>query len=174
MFLIEVVTGLLAQSTALLADALDMFGDALVYGFSLYVLARSARWQAAAALLKGTIMGLFGLLVLGEAVYKAFFPLLPRAEVMGAIGVLALLANLTCLLLLWRHRSDDLNMQSTWICSRNDVLANFGVLGAAAGVRLFHSGWPDWLIGAAIASLFLVSAARVMAQAAQAWQTVRV
>jgi cation diffusion facilitator family transporter len=174
MFIIEVVAGLLAQSTALLADALDMFGDALVYGFSLYVIARNGRWKAAAALLKGTIMGAFGLAVLGEAVYKVFSPTVPRADVIGAIGVLALLANVACLILLWRHRTDDINMQSTWLCSRNDVLANLGVLVAAIGVRVFHAGWPDLLIGTVIASLFLASAVRVTRQALREFHTVYV
>jgi len=174
MFCVEVVAGLFAHSTVLLADALDMFGDALVYGFSLYVIARSGRWKAGAALLKGTIMGVFGLLVLGEAVYKVLSPTLPRADVIGAIGLLALLANVACLLFLWRHRTDDINMQSTWLCSRNDVLANLGVLVAAIGVRVFQSGWPDLLIGTAIASLFLASAVRVTRQAVRELRSVQV
>jgi Co/Zn/Cd efflux system component len=174
MFIIEAVAGLMAQSTALLADVLDMLGDALVYGFSLYVIARNGRWKAAAALLKGTIMGAFGLAVLGEAVYKVFSATVPRADVIGAIGVLALLANVTCLLLLWRHRTDDINMQSTWLCSRNDVLANLGVLMAAVGVRVYQAGWPDLLIGAAIAGLFLASAVRVTSQAVRECRAVHV
>jgi cation diffusion facilitator family transporter len=172
MFFVELLAGLFAQSTALLADALDMLGDALVYGFSLYVIARSGRWKAGAALLKGTIMAVFGLVVLGEAVYKVLSPILPRADVIGAIGLLALLANVTCLLFLWRHRTDDINMQSTWLCSRNDVLANLGVLVAAIGVRVFQSGWPDLLIGTAIASLFLASAVRVTRQAVRELRTI--
>lgn len=171
MFCLEVIAGLVAQSTALLADALDMFGDTLVYGFSLYVIARSVSWKAAAAVLKGTIMGIFGLAVLAEAGYKLLYPTVPRAEVIGAIGILALLANASCLLLLWRHRGDDVNMRSTWLCSRNDVLANCGVLIAAMGVRVFQSGWPDLLIGLVIASLFLASAVQVIAQAVRALRT---
>ena len=174
MFFVEILAGLFAQSTALLADALDMLGDALVYGFSLYVITRNARWKAGAALLKGTIMGMFGLVVLGEAMYKVLSPTLPRADVIGAIGLLALLANVACLLLLWRHRTDDINMQSTWLCSRNDVLANLGVLVAAIGVRVFQSGWPDLLIGTTIASLFLASAVRVTRQAVRELRTIRV
>jgi cation diffusion facilitator family transporter len=173
MFCIEGMAGLLAQSTALLADALDMLGDALVYGFSLYVIDRSERWKSAAALLKGMIMGMFGLAVLGEAIYKAVSPTVPRADIIGAIGVLALLANVICLVLLWRHRTDDINMQSTWLCSRNDVVANLGVLVAAVGVRALQSGWPDLLIGSAIAGLFLASAARVTRQAVRELRTVR-
>jgi Co/Zn/Cd efflux system component len=113
MFLIEGGAGLMAHSTALLADALDMLGDASVYGFSLVVLAWSARWQAGAALAKGGIMLAFGLGVLGEAVDKAFHPVMPGVETMGVVGGLALAANAVCFLLLYRHRGDTLNMRST-------------------------------------------------------------
>jgi cation diffusion facilitator family transporter len=156
LFVVEAAAGLVAHSTALLADSLDMLGDALVYGFSLYVLWRSAEWQAAAAVLKGAIMAVFGVGVLIEAVYKkAIAGVVPMAETMGIIGLLVLLCNGLCFLLLFRHRSDDLNMRSTWLCSRNDILANLSVLIAAAGVKVFDSSWPDILIGAAIAALFL-------------------
>jgi len=155
LFVVEAAAGLVAHSTALLADSLDMLGDALVYGFSLYVLWRSAEWKAAAAVLKGAIMAVFGVGVLIEAVYKAIAGVVPMAETMGIIGLLVLLGNGLCFLLLFRHRSDDLNMRSTWLCSRNDILANLSVLIAAAGVKVFDSSWPDILIGAAIAALFL-------------------
>jgi Co/Zn/Cd efflux system component len=159
---VEAAAGLVAHSTALLADSLDMLGDALVYGFSLYVLWRSAEWKAAAAVLKGAIMAVFGVGVLIEAVYKAIAGVVPMAETMGIIGLLVLLGNGLCFLLLFRHRSDDLNMRSTWLCSRNDILANLSVLIAAAGVKVLDSSWPDILIGAAIAALFLRSAFTVL------------
>ena len=160
MFFVEGAAGILAHSTSLLADALDMLGDALVYGFSLFVLARSARWQASAALVKGAFMLLFGLAVLGEAAHKIFHPVMPVAETMGIVGSLALAANLVCFSLLYRHRGDNLNMSSTWLCSRNDLVANVAVLAAAAGSFLLVSRWPDILVGCLIASLFLGSALR--------------
>jgi cation diffusion facilitator family transporter len=162
LFVVEAAAGLVAHSTALLADSLDMLGDALVYGFSLYVLWRRAEWKTAAAVLKGAIMAVFGVGVLIEAVYKAIAGVVPMAETMGIIGLLVLLGNGLCFLLLFRHRSDDLNMRSTWLCSRNDILANLSVLIAAAGVKVFDSSWPDILIGAAIAALFLRSAFTVL------------
>ncbi|MFD2271300.1 cation diffusion facilitator family transporter [Undibacterium arcticum] len=162
MFVVEGWAGLVAHSTALMADALDMLGDALVYGFSLFVLARSTRWQAGAALAKGGFMLVFGLGVLGEATYKAFNPILPSVQMMGVVGGAALAANLVCFFLLYRHRSDNLNMTSTWLCSRNDLIANLGVLLAAGGGYAFHSRWPDTLIGAIIAALFLSSALSVL------------
>ncbi len=168
MFVIEASGGLLANSTALLADSLDMLGDATVYGFSLFVLARSARWQARAALAKGAFMLLFAIAVIGEAVHKALNPVLPDAQTMGLIGALALAANLACFLLLYRHRADNLNMSSTWLCSRNDVIANIGVLIAAAASAALLSRWPDVLVGVAIATLFLKSAIGVLSQASLA------
>ena len=152
-------------SVSLVADSLDMLGDALVYGFSLYVVARGASMKARAALFKGGIMAAFGFFVLGQAIYRIVFPQLPAFEAIGAIGLLALAANSVCFLLLWRHRADDINMSSVWLCSRNDIIANISVLFAAAGVWLTHSGWPDILVGLALAALFLRSALLVLREA---------
>ena len=162
MFVVELTAGLMSGSLSLLADSLDMLGDALVYGFSLYVVARGARMKARAALFKGIIMALFALFVLGQAIYRILFPHVPVFEVIGAIGLLALAANGICFFLLWRHRSDDINMSSVWLCSRNDLIANVSVLFAAAGVWLTHSGWPDILVGLALAALFARSALFVL------------
>jgi len=170
MFVVEGTAGLLAHSTALLADALDMLGDALVYGFSLFVLDRSARWQAGASLAKGVFMLAFGLGVLAEALYKAFVPVMPNAETMGIIGALALMANLVCFTLLYRHRADNLNMSSTWLCSRNDLIANVAVLMAAGASLLLVSRWPDIVVGSLIASLFLHSAIGVLRRSLKAWR----
>lgn len=171
MFLVEGGAGLMAHSTSLLADALDMLGDALVYGFSLFVLARSARWQAVAALAKGGFMLAFGMGVLGEGLYKIFHPRMPGFEVMGIIGGMALAANLMCFGLLYRYRSDNLNMSSTWLCSRNDLIANVGVLMAAATTYFLASRWPDIIVGCIIAGMFLISAFRVLGQSIQALRT---
>lgn len=165
MFIMELTAGLLSGSVSLVADSLDMLGDALVYGFSIYVVARGARMKANAALLKGGVMAAFGLFVLGQAVYKIVFPQLPVFEAIGAIGLLALATNSLCFMLLWRHRADDINMSSVWLCSRNDIIANVSVLFAAVGVWLSHSGWPDILVGLALAVLFLRSALFVLREA---------
>lgn len=168
MFLFEGGAGLFAHSASLLADALDMLGDALVYGFSLFVLARSARWKAGAALAKGGFMLLFGLGALAEAEYKILRPVLPSVEIMGMVGGIALAANLVCFFLLNRHRADNLNMSSTWLCARNDLIANIGVLVAAGGGYLLISRWPDIVVGVVIAGLFLTSAFNVIRQSVSA------
>jgi len=162
LFVVEAAAGLVAHSTALLADSLDMLGDALVYGFSLYVLWRSAKWKAAAAIVKGIIMTVFGMGVLAQGIHKVLLGIVPSAEIMGIIGALVLLGNGICFLLLLRHRGDDLNMRSTWLCSRNDIIANLSVLIAAVGVKVFDASWPDVLVGTAIAALFLSSAFSVL------------
>ena len=107
---------------------------------------------------KGIIMAAFGVGVVIEAVLKLVAGVVPEGSLMGMFGMLALVANVSCLVLLMRHRSDDLNMRSTWVCSRNDVIANGGVLLAAAGVALTGTAWPDILIGLLIAGIFLSSA----------------
>jgi Co/Zn/Cd efflux system component len=162
LFIVEAAAGLLAHSTALLADSLDMFGDSLVYGFSLYVLWRSAQWKARAAVFKGVVMALFGAGVLVEVLYKITTGVVPLAETMGIVGLLVLFGNGLCFFLLYRHRSDDLNMRSTWLCSRNDIVANTAVLAAAAAVKVFNSLWPDIVVGGAIAALFLKTAVAVL------------
>ena len=165
MFVVELVFGLLAGSVALLADSLDMLGDALVYGFSLYVIARGPVWKARAAVAKAAVMGLFGAFVLGQLVYKLVYPQLPTFETMGAVGALALVANGVCFALLWRHRAEDINMRSVWLCSRNDLIANASVLLAAWAVWMTLSPWPDIAVGALICAMFLRSAFLVAREA---------
>jgi len=162
MFLIELTAGIIGHSSALTSDSLDMFGDALVYGFSLYAVAKGPRWRAGAGLLKGWIMGIFGVAAIGTVVYRLISNVPPDSETMGAIGVLALVANTTCLVLLYRHKQDDINMRSTWLCSRNDVIANLTVLVAAAMVYFTGLALPDAAVGLAIAALFLHSAVQVI------------
>lgn len=167
MFAVELAAGILAGSSALLADSLDMLGDALAYGVTLYAVGRGALWKAKAALFKGALMWGFGLYVLADAAYKSVAAHVPHYETMGAVGLLALLANALCLALLWRHRADDINMRSVWICSRNDLVANGAVLFAAAGVWFTQSVWPDVIVGFAIALLVLRSANGVIADASR-------
>ena len=172
MFIVELIAGLLGHSASLVADSLDMLGDALVYAFSLYVIAGSPSMKARAALLKGVIMASFGFFVLVQAIYRIAYPQLPVFEAIGAIGLLALAANSTCFFLLWRHRADDINMSSVWLCSRNDIIANISVLFAALGVWFTHSAWPDILVGIALAALFLRSALHVLRESIMALRIV--
>jgi len=165
MFFVEGAAGVMAHSNALVADSLDMLGDALVYGLSIYVLSRGARWRAGSALVKGLIMAGFGLFALVMAVYHLIRPALPVAEAIGGVGLLVLAANSLCLFMLWRHRSDDINMHSVWLCSRNDIIANVSVIFAGIGVWLTASGWPDLLVGLAISLIFLRSAYHVILRA---------
>lgn len=165
MFVVELASGLLARSTALLSDSLDNLGDALTYGLSLYVVSRDERSKARVALFKGGLILAAGLFVLGQVIYGILHPEVPVFETMGIVSLLALAANATCLALLWKHRAEDVNMSSVWECSRNDIASNTAVFVAAGAVWLTQSGWPDIAVGLALACLFLRSAVRVIANA---------
>ena len=165
MFCLELLVGLLAGSVALQADSLDMLSDTLVYGFSLYAIGRNNRWRAGAALLKGSIMAVFGLGVLFQSVYKLLASDLPKPHFMFFMSAITLVANAICLFLLSRHKTDDLNMRSTWLCSRNDIIANTSVLLAAALVAVTQSKWPDVVVGLLITSIFLKSAVYILREA---------
>lgn len=173
MFVVELGAGLAAGSVALLADSLDMLGDALVYGVSLLAVTRGERWKAGAALFKGAVMAGFGLFVLVKAVHGMLIPELPQVSLMGSVGLLALAANGLCLALLWRHRGDDVNMRSAWLCSRNDIVANVSVLGAAGAVLVLGSAWPDIAVGLALAALWLASSLGVVRSASRALAAAR-
>lgn len=165
MFVVELLAGLAASSSSLVSDSLDMLGDALVYAFSLYAVAQSTRIKAQSALFKGAVMAAFALLALGQVIHKLAVPQVPAFEVIGGVGLLALAANGVCFAMLWRHRADDINMSSVWLCSRNDIIANLGVIAAAAGVWFTGTRWPDIVVGIAIAALFAKSAVTVLAGA---------
>jgi cation diffusion facilitator family transporter len=162
MFVIELLAGMMAGSTALLSDSLDNLGDALTYGLSLYAVSRGLRSKAKVALFKGLLILAAGLFVLSQVAYRIAVPVIPTYETMGLVSLLALSANGTCLAMLWKHREEDINMSSVWECSRNDIASNVAVLLATVGVWLTHSGWPDILIGALLALMFLKSAVKVL------------
>lgn len=170
MFAIEFIAGWLVGSIALLGDSLDMFGDATVYALTLYALDRSERARAGATLVKGGFMLLFGVAVVVEAIHKSLSGLPPEADWMGTIGVVALAANTLCFVMLYRFRRGDLNLRSTWLCSRNDLVANASVIIAALLVALTQSAWPDVIVGLAIAALFLHTAWGVLSEAWPNWR----
>jgi Co/Zn/Cd efflux system component len=165
MFVLEFCAGLVARSASLMADSVDMLGDALVYAISLYALEKSLRWRAGSALLKGGFILVLGLGVLVEIVFKILWGMAPASGIMLAFGTMALAANFSCLALLWPYRRHDVNLASTFECSRNDVVANLGVLVAATLVAVSGSAWPDLVVAAAIAFMFLRSSLRVLADA---------
>ena len=165
MFVVEMISGILARSTALLSDSLDNLGDALTYGLSLYAVSRDRRTKAKVALFKGMLICAAGVFVLGQVAWRAWFGGMPVAATIGIVSVLALAANGTCLALLWNHREDDVNMSSVWECSRNDILSNLSVLVAAGAIWLTGSRWPDLIVGVLLALWFLRSAARVLGTA---------
>ena len=167
MFLVEIIAGALAGSKALQADALDFLGDTVTYGLSLLVIGMPLRTRANTALLKGVSLGTMGAWVLGTTLHQVFFLGLPKAEVMGAVGFLALAANLGSVALLMRFKNGDANVRSVWLCSRNDAIGNIAVMLAAAAVWLTGTAWPDLVVAILMAGLFFWSSLQIVRQALQ-------
>ena len=165
MFVVEMAAGYLARSQALQADALDFFGDSLTYGLSLAVIGMPLATRANVALLKGASLLAMGLWVLGSTAWKVLYTGVPEAEIMGLIGFLALAANLASVILLIAYKDGDANVRSVWLCSRNDAIGNVAVMIAALGVWGTATGWPDLIVAAIMASLFLSSAWQIITQA---------
>jgi Co/Zn/Cd efflux system component len=165
MFLVIVIAAQFAKSTALFADALDNLGDALTYGLSLIAVASGVTVKAKVALFKGVLILVAAVIVSAQIAYKLAYPSTPIFELMGTFSVVGLVANSLCLLLLWRHRHEDINMSSVWECSRNDIASNLSVFVAAGAVWLTDSGWPDVLVAIALVTLLLRSSARVISSA---------
>lgn len=162
MFGVEIASGWLAQSTGLIADALDMFADAAVYGLALYAVGRAARHKLRAARLSGWLQLLLALGALAEVLRRLLLGSEPEPPLMMGIALLALLANLSCMALLARHREGGVHMRASWIFSTNDVLANLGVIVAGALVAWSGSNLPDLLIGTVIALLVANGARRIL------------
>lgn len=172
MFGVEMVAGHLAQSRALMADALDFFADAVTYGISLAVIGMSLRIRSLAALGKGISLAVMGIWVMGSTIYQVFILNMPEPKVMGVIAVLALVANLVSVLFLMKWKDGDANVRSVWICSRNDAIGNVAVMLAALGVFGTGSAWPDLIVAAVMAGLFLNSARHIIQQARREMKTV--
>jgi len=165
MFAVEMAAGAFAGSQALQADALDFLADSLTYGMSLAVIGMALKVRATAALIKGASLAAMGLFVLGTTAWQVLVLGVPNAPVMGAVAVLALLANLASVGILLKYRDGDSNVRSVWLCSRNDAIGNLAVLGAAGAVALTGSAWPDLIVAALMAGLFLRSAFQITVQA---------
>ena len=166
LFFVIVVAALYGNSSALLADSLDNLGDALTYGLSLFAVSRGPVVKAKVALFKGWLILLAAFAIVAQIVYRFAADLSPPSfEVMGIFSLLGLTANSICLFLLWRHRSEDVNMSSVWECSRNDIATNISVFVGAGAVWLTSSGWPDTVVALGVVLLLIRSALRVIASA---------
>ena len=164
LFVVELIGGAYAHSSALWADALDFFGDAVNYGISLAVLGASLYWRATVASVKGMTMAVFGLVVISKVIYAYLQGIPPEALTMGLIGVLALVANVFTAAILYAFREGDSNMRSVWLCSRNDAIGNAAVILAAVGVFGTGSLWPDIIVAVIIATLGITSGYQVIKQ----------
>jgi Co/Zn/Cd efflux system component len=167
MFMVEMIAGAMAGSNALQADALDFLADSATYGISLAVIGASVRTRSLAAIGKAASLTAMSLWVLTMTAYHVLVIGIPRAEVMGVIGVLALAANLGSVLILMRYKDGDANVRSVWLCSRNDAIGNIAVMIAALAVWGTETKWPDLIVAALMAGLFLYSSLRILQQSIQ-------
>ncbi len=155
MFLVEIVLGILAESTALIADSLDMLADATVYGIGLYAVGRAPLDKIRAAHASGIFQILLGTGVAIDALRRLVIGSEPESFMMLAVGFAALIANLICLRLIARHRDGEVHMRASWIFSKNDVIANLGIIGAGVLVYLLDSRYPDIVIGLIISAIVI-------------------
>ena len=165
MFLVELAGGALAGSQALQADSLDFAADAATYGLSLWAIGKPLATRATAALIKGASLLGIGAWVLGATLWQLLVLGLPNAPMMSGIALMALVANLTSVMLLARYQQGDANVRSVWLCSRNDAIGNVTVIIAAGLVWLLATPWPDLVVALGMAGLFFQSANRILQQA---------
>ena len=153
---------LIAQSTGLIADSLDMFADAAVYGLALYAVGRAAALKMKAAHIAGWLQVVLALGALLEVGRRAVVGSEPASMLMMSIGLVALIANVTCLVLIAKKRDRGAHMTASYIFSANDVIANAGVIVAGVLVAWTGSSYPDLVIGAVIALIVLSGARRIL------------
>jgi cation diffusion facilitator family transporter len=165
MFFIELGLGLYAESTGLLADSMDMLADAVVYGIGLYVIGRTASHKALAALTSGWFQLSLSLLIAADIIRRFIFGSEPVSAVMICVGILALIANLICLSLIQNHKDGEVHMRASWIFSKNDVIANLGVIISGILVWTLESNWPDLLIGSLIVIVIFNGAIHIIRDA---------
>lgn len=162
MFVVELLWGLIAESTGLVADSLDMFADAAVYGLALYAVGRAVSLKTRAAHLAGWLQLILALGALSEVVRRAFFGSEPESALMMGVGAVALTANVACLVLIAKKRDRGAHMKASYIFSANDVIANIGVIVAGALVMWTGSPYPDLVVGTIIAVIVLTGARRIL------------
>lgn len=162
MFVVEAIAGWLGQSTGLMADSLDMLADASVYAIALYAVGKSHRIQTAAGTGSGFLQILLGFGVLADVVRRFYLGSEPVSGLMMSVGTLALIANVTCLMLLAKHRDGGIHMRASWIFSTNDVIANVSVVISGALVAVFGNRVPDLVVGTLVAILVVRGGLRII------------
>lgn len=162
MFIVEVVTSLLAHSSALKADALDFLGDSANYVISLYVLNKAVSLRSKATLIKGLTMSVFAVWVFIDIFLNLKKGIFPQFEIMGLTGTAAFIVNLSVAFMLYKFREGDSNMQSVWLCSRNDAIGNIAVILAALSVKFLNTNLPDLIVALFMATLASLSGYKII------------
>jgi Co/Zn/Cd efflux system component len=172
MFVTELVLGWLAQSTGLIADSLDMFADAAVYGISLYAVGKGVLYQAKSAQLSGFLQVLLGLGVLVEVLRRLVFGSEPQSTLIMTVGAIALLANIICLVLISKHKEGGVHMRASWIFSTNDVIANLGVILSGVLVAIIGNRFPDLIVGTIISLIVVWGGVKILKDAKETRESV--
>ncbi len=165
MFFVEISLGWFAESTALIADSLDMLADAIVYSIGLYAVGKAVREKAGAAMISGYFQACLGVLILMDIVRRVLLGSEPESFLMISVGFVALIANVICLLLIQKHKDGEVHMRASWIFSANDVIANTGVILSGIIVWWLDNRWPDIVIGLIIATVIVRGARLILADA---------
>lgn len=165
MFLTEIGMGVLSESMGLVADSLDMLADAAVYGIGLYAVGKSKRLKISAALISGIFQIVLAMGVAAEIIRRVIWGSEPEPIYIVVVSILALLANVVCLILISKHREGEVHMRASWVFSKNDVIANVGVILSGCLVYVFSSRWPDLVIGAIIVAVVLRGGVVILADA---------
>jgi cation diffusion facilitator family transporter len=166
MFCLELVVGILANSSALMADSLDMFADATIYGIALYAVGKPNSAKRRAAFISGTFQGMLGLLVASDVIRRFLFGSEPMSLAMIVVGAVALTANVTCLWLLRKQRYGEVHIRASWIFTRTDALANLGTIVGGALVLAMQNPMPDLIVGALICLVVLYGSVEIIRDAA--------
>lgn len=167
MFLVEMTIGILADSTALIADSMDMLADAVVYGIGIYAVGKSILHKAKAAQISGYFQLLLGVIILIDITRRLFLGSEPISSLMIGMGFIALIANVACLMIIRNHKNDEVHMRASWIFSANDVIANMGVIIAGVLVVWLDSRVPDLVIGCIVSIVVLRGAWMILKDAKQ-------
>lgn len=165
MFLIEIILGIISESTALIADSLDMLADATVYGIGLYAVGKEALVKIKAAHISGVFQIILGVFVLIDITRRVILGSEPESLLMMSVGIIALIANMICLRLISKHKTGEVHMRASWVFSKNDVIANMGIIIGGVLVYLFDSPLPDFIVGFAISMLVIYGGIHIIKDA---------
>lgn len=165
MFVAEIIIGIIAESTGVIADSLDMLADAMVYGVAITAIGKTASRKNLAARISGFFQLGIAVMVLGDIARRYIYGSEPESPLMFGISCVALIVNIVCLRLISKERKGEVHMRASWIFSKNDVLANLGVIIASVLIYFTGARWPDLAIGFIITIIVMRGGFQILREA---------